>query len=85
MDAAILLVSGVLFLIGLIGLVLQRDIVRVLISLEIMLFAPVLIFCSRPNGGFIAFLAITLSTFTLSAIYAIFNVETQTNAGLHDL
>lgn len=75
----ILLTSAFLFCIGLIGVLKQEDIVRVLIALEIMFLASVLNFCSLNDsfGDLIALIIVILSGITISVIYAIYTTQGQ--------
>ncbi len=71
--ASVLLTSLFLFTIGLIGLFKQNNVVRVLISIEIMILASVLNFCCLTNNfdGIFALIFVILSGIIISLVYAI--------------
>lgn len=74
---AILLLSVILFCLGMIGLLSQKKIIKTIISIEIMIFASIINFCyfagekSIKSGHFAAFMAVILSGLTISVIYTI--------------
>ena len=73
----ILLTSVFLFCIGFIGIFRQENIVRVLISIEVMILASVLNFCCFGDtfGELIALIAVILSGITISVVYAIYTTQ----------
>lgn len=75
--ANVLLTSLFLFTIGLLGLFRQYNVVRVLISIEIMILASVLNFCYfTGNFGWIfALIFIILSGVIISFVYAIYTTQ----------
>lgn len=85
----VLLTSGFLFCLGFIGILKQTNIVKTLISIEIMIFASVINFCYFSGGGvirlghFAAFIAIVLSGLVLSVIYAICSVQLKENINVN--
>ena len=76
-SRTILVTSAFLFCIGFIGVFRQYDIVRMLISIEVMILASVLNFCFLGNGSgeLIALIAVILSGITISVVYAIYTKQ----------
>ncbi len=77
LGSTILLTSAFLFCIGLIGVFKQYDIIRMLISIEVMLLASVLNFCFFGDsfGEQIALIVVILSGVTISVVYAIYTTQ----------
>ena len=77
----VLLTSAILFCIGFIGLFRQNDLVRVVISTEVMFFSSVLNFCyfsgskAIKSGHFAALIAVILSGLVISVIYAVHTIQ----------
>ncbi|MDR1609615.1 MAG: NADH-quinone oxidoreductase subunit K [Holosporales bacterium] len=76
-----LILSGFLFCIGLLGLVMQRSIVKVIISIEIMIFAGILNFTVAAgdvpirSGHFAMLIAGMLGGLALSVVFTIYNSQ----------
>lgn len=74
----VLLISAILFCIGLLGLFKRNNLIRVVISIEVMFFASVINFCYFAGsqtirfGHIAALTVVVLSGIVLSVIYAIF-------------
>lgn len=74
---AILLLSVILFCLGLLGILCQKRIIKIVISIEIMIFASIVNFCyfaggkSIKSGHFAAFIAIVFSGLIISVIYTL--------------
>lgn len=85
---SVLILSGSLFCIGLIGILGQPRVVKTVISLEIMIFAGILNFCyfagaDKVNLGHIAAVAIAiLSGLTLAIIFAVLVMQFRQNDSL---
>ncbi len=77
----VLLTSAILFCLGFLGLFKQANIVRIMISIEIMIFASIINFCyfaggkAIKSGHFAALIAVVLSGLTLSIIYAVYTMQ----------
>jgi NADH:ubiquinone oxidoreductase subunit K len=78
---SILLLSGFLFTIGIIGILNQTDIIKVFISIEIMIFAGIVNFCyfsgntSIRSGHFAILIGVILGGLVLSVIFSILNLQ----------
>jgi len=85
---SVLILSGFLFLIGLIGILKQSKIVKTFISIEIMIFASILNFCyfsgstMLKSGHVAAFMAAILSGLTLTIIFTIMAIQLKENETL---
>jgi NADH:ubiquinone oxidoreductase subunit K len=82
MDSAdVFLLTGTLFCTGFIGLLKQVDIVKTMISIEIMQMAGIINFChlakkySEINGYLISVIAIILSGLVFAIIFMILNLQ----------
>ena len=77
----VLLTSAILFCIGLLGLFRQTNIIRIMISIEVMFFASIINFCyfagshAIKSGHFAALIAVVLSGLVVSVIYAIYTEQ----------
>jgi NADH:ubiquinone oxidoreductase subunit K len=78
---SILMLSGFLFFIGILGLLMQRSIIKTMISIEIMVFSSVLNFAyfagnqSLRSGHFAILIAVILSGLVLSVVFTILNSQ----------
>ncbi len=74
---AVLLLSVILFCLGLIGLLSQKKVIKTILSIEIMIFASIINFCyfagakAIKSGHFAAFMAVVLSGLTISVVYTL--------------
>ena len=79
----ILLFSVILFCLGLIGIIGQKRIIKIIISIEIMVFASLVNFCcfaggkSIKSGHFAALIAVILSGLTISVIYTLMTKQSK--------
>ena len=77
----VLLTSAILFCIGLIGLFRQTNVIRIMISIEVMFFASIINFCyfagshAIKSGHFAALIAVVLSGLVISVVYAIYTEQ----------
>lgn len=82
----VLLTSGGVFALGFIGILRQTNIVKTLISIEIMIFASIINFCYFSGGSvirsghFVTLIAVVISGLVLSVIYAIFSIQLREDA-----
>ena len=77
MSNLVLAISGILFMIGLIGAIAEMDIIKLLISFEIMLFAAILNFCCFAGssairiGHFAGIIALVLGGVVFALIFTL--------------
>lgn len=80
----ILLLSVCLFCIGIVGALYQKNVIKVIISIEVIVFSSIINFCyfaggkSIKSGHFAAFTAVIISGLVISVIYTIIT-QKQTN------
>jgi NADH:ubiquinone oxidoreductase subunit K len=84
-SESILILSGFLFGIGFLGLLRQPDIVKTIISLEIMIFASILNFAyfageeSIRSGHLAILIAVVLSGFVWALVFTILPTQSDKN------
>ena len=85
---AVLFLSIVLFCLGLIGILCQKKLIKIIISIEIMVFATIINFsyfagCKAiKSGHFAAFTAVILSGLTISVIYTLVTKKTTESSNI---
>ncbi|MDR1332857.1 MAG: NADH-quinone oxidoreductase subunit K [Holosporales bacterium] len=84
-----LILSGFLFCIGLLGLLRQPSIVKVIISIEIMIFAGIINFAVTTgdfpirSGHFAILIAVVLGGLAIGVIFTICNSQTRENKDIN--
>lgn len=84
----ILLLSVILFCLGLIGILCQKRTIKIIISIEIMIFASIINFCyfaggkAIKSGHFAAFTAVILSGLTISIIYTLMTKNSRDGSNI---
>ncbi|MDR1365210.1 MAG: NADH-quinone oxidoreductase subunit K [Holosporales bacterium] len=77
----IVILSGFLFCIGLLGLVAQSNVVKIIISIEIMIFASIINFSAAAgdfpikSGHLMILVAVVLGGLVLGVVFTIFNSQ----------